>query len=339
MMRVLLLAAAVLAKQKYEECHLYRSAVIARERGHRRLLPKPITTKPRKPKNSITFLVVSRARSGTDWLRAMLNDHRRVCTEDEAVGDIRAMRAKLLRRESLETVDFKSDAILQTRLLNVATGNFWKHMKRDGDVLKCRCDSEHVRARGFKWFNSQGGACPLPPEAYRHPKYAKTPCSARSNETLRAWIRDHSVRVIYLERLGVEKYMSGFAHENRSLPSHCSTDACAKKVAAGVGTVRVDVRSLLRKLRLQQAEMAYLRTWAATAGAGYLPLQYDELRRDPVGVVSRIYAFLGVEAHATRPDLYARSMRKPLHEYVENLDEVREALRGTPWAADPVLTA
>ena len=33
--------------------------------------------------------------------------------------------------------------------------------------------------------------------------------------------------------------------------------------------------------------MAYLRTWAATAGASYLPLQYDELRRDPVGVVSR----------------------------------------------------
>ena len=86
MMRLLLLAAVVLAKQEYEECHLYRSAVIARERGHRRLLPKPITTKPRKPKNSITFLVVSRARSGTDWLRAMLNDHRRVCMEDEAVG-------------------------------------------------------------------------------------------------------------------------------------------------------------------------------------------------------------------------------------------------------------
>ena len=55
--------------------------------------------------------------------------------------------------------------------------------------------------------------------------------------------------------------------------------------------------------------------------------------------MSRIYAFLGVEAHATRPDLYARSMRKPLREYVKNLDEVREALRGTPWAADPVLTA
>ena len=128
-------------------------------------------------------------------------------------------------------------------------------------------------------------------------------------------------------------------YENRSLPSHCSTDACARKIAEGVGTVRVDVRSLLRKLRLQQAEMAYLRTWAATAGADYLPLQYDELRRDPVGVVSRIYAFLGVEAHATRPDLYARSMRRPLSEYVENLDEVREALRGTPWAADPVLTA
>ena len=338
MKRVLLLAAAAMAT--YEECHLYRSAVIARERGHRRLLPKPITTKPRKPKNSITFLVVSRARSGTDWLRAMLNDHRRVCMEDEAVNDIRAMRAKLLKqREPLETVDGKSDALLQTRLLNVATGNFWKHMRRKNDVLKCRCDSEHVRARGFKWFNSQGGACPLPPAAYRHPKYAKTPCSARSNETLRAWINEHKVRVIYLERLGVEKYMSGFAHENRSLPSHCSTDACAKRVAAGVGTVRVDVRSLLRKLRLQQAEMAYLRTWAATAGADYLPLQYDDLRRDPVGVVSRIYAFLGVEAHATRPDLYARSMRKPLHEYVENLDEVRAALRGTPWAGDPVLTA
>jgi len=170
MKRVLLLAAAAMAK--YEECHLYRSAVIARERApapsRRRLLPKPITNEPKKPKNSITFLVVSRARSGTDWLRAMLNDHRRVCME---------------------------------------------------------------------------------------------------------------------------------------------------------------------------AEMAALRTWAATAGASYLPLQYDELRRDPVGVVSRIYEFLGVEPHETRPDLYARSMRKPLSEYVENLDEVRAALRGTPWAADPVLTA
>ena len=335
MMRVLHLAAAAMAT--YEECHLYRSGVIARE-SRRRLLPKPITNNPKPIKNSVTFLVVSRARSGTDWLRAMLNDHRRVCMEDEAVNDIRAMRAKLLRRESLETVDRASDALLQTRLLNVATGNFWKHMRRKNDVLKCRCDSKHVHARGFKWFNSQGGACPLPPEAYSHPKYKKTPCSARSNHTLRAWINEHKVRVIYLERLGVEKYMSGFAHENRSLPSHCSTDACSKKVAAGVGTVRVDVRSLLRKLRLQQAEMAALRTWAATAGAGYLPLQYDELRRDPVGVVSRIYAFLGVEAHATRPDLYARSMRRPLSEYVENLDEVREALRGTPWAADLVLT-
>ena len=55
MMRVLLLAAAVRAS--YEECHLYRSAVIARERApapsRRRLLPKPITSKPKKPENSV----------------------------------------------------------------------------------------------------------------------------------------------------------------------------------------------------------------------------------------------------------------------------------------------
>jgi len=99
--------------------------------------------------------------------------------------------------------------------------------------------------------------------------------------------------------------------------------------------LNVDVHGILFAV----VAVVFVRTWAATAGAGYLPLQYDDLRRDPVGVVSRIYAFLGVEAHATRPDLYARSMRKPLSEYVENLDEVREALRGTPWAADPVLTA
>ena len=97
----------------------------------------------------------------------------------------------------------------------------------------------------------------------------------------------------------------------------------------------VDVHGILFAV----VSVVFVRTWAATAGAGYLPLQYDELRRDPVGVVSRIYAFLGVEAHETRSDLYARSMRKPLREYVENLGEVREALRGTPWAADPVLTA
>jgi hypothetical protein len=348
--------ACAAAAQTYEECHVSRGGATARERampgrrrllpnataaeaGRRRLLPKPITKEPGpKPAGSVTFLVVSRARSGTDWLRAMLNDHRRVCMEDEAVNDIRTMRTKLLRKgEPLDSVDRQSDALLQKRLTNVASGNFIKRMRRKDDALKCRCNSEQVCARGFKWFNSQGGACPLSPEVYSHPKYKRTPCNAQSNETLREWIRDNEARVIYLERLGVEKYMSSFARENRTLPSHCATDACAQKVAAGVGTVRVDVHNLLRKLRLQQAEMAALRDWAAAAGAAYLSLQYDELRRDPVGVVSRIYAFLDAEPHETRPDLYTRSMRKPLSEYFENLDEVREALRGTPWAADPVL--
>ena len=114
------------------------------------------------------------------------------------------MRTKLLRKgEPLDSVDRQSDAILQKRLLNVATGNFQKRMKRGADVLKCRCNSAQVRARGFKWFNSQGGACPLAPEVYSHPKYKRTPCNAQSNQTLRGWIRDHEVRVIYLERLGV----------------------------------------------------------------------------------------------------------------------------------------
>ena len=63
MMRVLLLAAAAMAT--YEECHLYRSAVIARERApalsRRRLLPKPITKKP-KPINARAREGASRAR-------------------------------------------------------------------------------------------------------------------------------------------------------------------------------------------------------------------------------------------------------------------------------------
>lgn len=88
-MTLRLLCAIAAAAQTYEECHVSRGGAIARERavpGRRRLLPKPITAEPGpKPAGSVTFLVVSRARSGTDWLRAMLNDHRRVCMEDEAV--------------------------------------------------------------------------------------------------------------------------------------------------------------------------------------------------------------------------------------------------------------
>lgn len=82
--------ACAAAAQTYEECHVSRGGAIARERavpgrrrllpnataaeaGRRRLLPKPITKEPGpKPAGSVTFLVVSRARSGTDWLRAML---------------------------------------------------------------------------------------------------------------------------------------------------------------------------------------------------------------------------------------------------------------------------
>ena len=73
--------------------------------------------------------------------------------------------------------------------------------------------------------------------------------------------------------------MSGFAHEYRC-PRRGPEDACARKVAADVGTVRVDVRSLLRKLRLAGSRAPDGVGPGRRRPALLMPLRYDELRRD-----------------------------------------------------------
>ena len=76
MMRLLLLAAVVLAKQEYGECHLYRSAVIAPNGS-----PPPPAGRSRPSQGSPETQSPSRrvARAvRRRLLRAMLNDYRRV---------------------------------------------------------------------------------------------------------------------------------------------------------------------------------------------------------------------------------------------------------------------
>ena len=69
----------------------------------------------------------------------------------------------------------------------------------------------------------------------------------------------------------------------------------------------------------------------STAGAAFLDVQFDDLARDPVRVVSDVYAFLGAQPHETNPHLLVKSIQRPLDEVIANYAEVEAALVGTPW--------
>lgn len=275
-------------------------------------------------RNDVTFLVVSRARSGTDWLDSMLNDAVDVCARDEPLGDVNTWR-KAEAAAGVETseLDRRHAALIKEKIHAVTFGQFTKYMTRDNVTNHhVRCDDDVVTARGFKWFHMQGGICP-----YGEGKYCgQNPAVDR---VFRDWLRKHEVRIIMLERQGLAKYVSGLLKTNQTLPKHCETAACVARV--GEVTVDVSVRNLLAKMKKEAKEWEEMRAWASTAGAAFLDVQFDDLARDPVRVVSDMYAFLGAQPHETNPHLLVKSIQRPLDEIIANYAEVEAALVGTPW--------
>ncbi|KAH8068803.1 hypothetical protein JL721_6370 [Aureococcus anophagefferens] len=244
-------------------------------------------------RNDVTFLVVSRARA-------------------EAAAGVET--SELDRRHA---------ALIKEKIHAVTFGQFTKYMTRDNVTNHhVRCDDDIVTARGFKWFHMQGGICP-----YGEGKYCgQNPAVDR---VFRDWLRKHEVRIIMLERHGLAKCVSGLLKTNQTLPKHCETAACVARV--GEVTVDVSVRNLLAKMKKEAKEWDAMRAWASAAGAAFLDVQFDDLARDPVRVVSDMYAFFGAQPHETNPHLLVKSIQRPLDEIIANYAEVEAALVGTPW--------
>ena len=189
------------------------------------------------------------------------------------------------------------------------------------------CRKPGARARGFKWFDGQGGASVASENA------------ALGN--LSAWRAAHAAKLIVLERQGLAKLVSDRLKHLSSqrgvdaVPTHCRDASCAARVSAQ--RVTLDAGALETQLDAGVRRFSALLNWARAAAAfdDILYIAYGDLVADPERELRRAYRFLGVdEAWQANASVLTKSVSRPLAEVVANYGEVRAALLRTKWAGE-----
>ncbi|CAH0372553.1 unnamed protein product [Pelagomonas calceolata] len=256
------------------------------------------------------FVVVSAPRSGTEWLRLMLAGHPRVCCDGEVL-------LRLGRRAQ------RPGGLDIRRALDA----FARGAAPEYDDVLRPCRKPGARARGFKWFDGQGGASVASENA------------ALGN--LSAWRAAHAAKLIVLERQGLAKLVSDRLKHLSSqrgvdaVPTHCRDASCAARVSAQ--RVTLDAGALETQLDAGVRRFSALLNWARAAAAfdDILYIAYGDLVADPERELRRAYRFLGVdEAWQANASVLTKSVSRPLAEVVANYGEVRAALLRTKWAGE-----
>ena len=255
------------------------------------------------------FVMVSAPRSGTEWLRSMLNDHPEICCDGEPL-------LRLGRVTLAESAGARAAALADT--LEAAAANAGDAA---GALKPCK---KRARARGFKWFDGQGGARVDAPDALL--------------ATLTRWVRTHRVKFIVLERQGLAKHVSDkLKHRSsqlgtRAVPTHCRDAACSSRVNAQRIALRGDVAG---ELDAAVASFGAYLAWARATVPfdDLLYVRYRDLAADPDREMRRVYDFLKVDrSHATNASLLVKSVTTPLADMIENWGEVKAQLEAGGWA-------
>ena len=195
----------------------------------------------------------------------MLNDHPEICCDGEPL--LRLGRS--YKGQPLDARRGAFDAVLE----NFARG-------KPDDVLK-PCKKPGALARGFKWFDGQAGVNTTQPDAVLkdfkafggavHPRRA----SRVIFRLTQAWLAKRKVRLLVLERQGLDKLVSDRLKHlstlkgTQAVPTHChaANAGCVGRVNAQRLTLRGDVAAELRRSR--EAFAAFL-GWCRAASSDLL---------------------------------------------------------------------
>lgn len=282
-----------------------------------------------KPKTVV--VVVSRARSGTDFLVSMLNDADEVCVKDETLRELGVDWWDQRAAAGLSEEEVERDHLrrVQEKLDMVSSGDFRKPYRRRRSAP---CHSDNVTVTGFKWFNGQGLIYPYEDNA-RARRYRA------QSDVFRGWLAANSARLLLLERQGLGKYVSGIMKRDKSLATHCAAGNATCVAELNAKRITVDVDDLLKRSVTAEAKhWAEMRAWASSAGRPYLHVDFADLAAEPDATMARVFAFLGVPPRAANSPL-EKSIQRPVHEMIANFGDVRAALAHTPWRDDPALVA
>lgn len=143
---------------------------------------------------------------------------------------------------------------------------------------------------------------------------------------LAAWIERERPRVIHLVRRNLLKmWVSRVAAEQRGL-YHLEPEK-----APPADRVKLDPLTLVADLEKIATEVERGAGFAESRGA--LPVAYEDMLADREATYARVFEFLGVAAWAPAEEPLRKINPDSLSELVENLDEVVDALQGTPFEA------
>mmetsp|Transcript_15074 Transcript_15074/g.46832 ORF Transcript_15074/g.46832 Transcript_15074/m.46832 type:complete len:319 (+) Transcript_15074:74-1030(+) len=246
------------------------------------------------------FLVYQIARSGSDWLLSLLNNHTDICIP---CGP-----------------NFK-DFGLKTDMHTLVGGNAFEFRARDPkyDVGAHFSLNAHKRLAEYK-PGEGASVAGWKSGLFLKPSHAK---AAHMNAFMR-WIRAHQVKIIVLRRDTLGRVVSG-AYNNTV---HCKTDACVK--ANNHRTVHLNPSNTLAKLKTSEKMYDTVEAWCQSEVPKLTHLvSYDDLSANTQDRMDEIFKFLGVKKHVV-----ASAMRKAggsLKKTISNLNEIRAALKGTRW--------
>ena len=258
------------------------------------------------------FVMVSMPRSGTEWLRSMLNDHPEICCDGEPLLRLGRLTAGASGAAQGAALGRVLDAVAENR--------------RDADGVLKPCKKRRALARGFKWFDGQGGVATAPGNPLL------------GNFT--TWVSTHRARFIVLERQGLAKLVSDrLKHLSsrlgvRAVPTHCRDEKCSEKVSSQRVVLSGDVAS---DLDAAVDEFSSFLGWARRTVPydDLLYMRYRDLVDDPDREMQRVYAFLGVDRdHATNASLLLKSVTTPLSAMIENYEDVKPQLRKGGWGRE-----
>ena len=288
-------------------------------------LPGGVEESKNKSEGQQLFVIFSLAYSGTTWTLSMLNSNKYVRCHTEPLMEAVPVPPDVVK-DRLQR--FRLTPLNSQGVETLLTENFWKWDIPSGSLRDCQ---RHRCARGFKFFNGEGG---IHLESLPRCSASDTSSNQARCEVTKwfvSYLRNNSFKIILLERLGIEPYLANQRHRATGR-FVCKSVACVAEQRKARYTI--DTKNMLRALHDRSTVWDAVKTWvqAEFPSHMWLHLTYNDLISDPTREVQRIFKLLDVEFNHIATDLTQKMANRDPLEAVKNAGDVRKVLNGTKWA-------
>lgn len=254
-------------------------------------------------------VLLAQQRSGTHWLTEQLNQHPCIDIQPEVLCCNHtswwppALRRKAIQR-FFDPARVPSDMVVDGKKMPWTV----EHYVQESALRLKRGRS----IRGFNWKIDQGFLSDWP-------------------EWFRPYAANHSIRILWVQRRNLlRRLVSGYANAMQHLAA--TTDQTMVKTIAKQ-KINIEPKRLLRHLNESSRENDSVSRYLKSNAVQYRRVYYEDL----LNGLDDVWAFILGGTACKAPTVKVASHYQQLHsgkleKFVQNWDEVNEALAGTQWS-------